>query len=244
MSDFLALPFPNGFFFASASLNPCSETMHQTSRVSRSMTLSASAKYFGSRVYAALTTPAPSPRSHCSSDTCLGPRCCFQRSSPRAAQSSAGLPSCSAARYLAISSTAEPCANAAGIASTLSSKTSHEPRREKSDMSVLSGLEGNGSARHRIRRARYAWSGVTRDAGGCAVDQAIVASSVRLSPRLSTQVMVTFSPFAPPLNLKDRKGFFATAGPHCAASTVLPPYVTVTLWMNHAGMTTPCASLR
>mgnify|MGYP003694590821 CR=1 FL=1 len=48
--------------------------------------------------------------------------------------------------------------------------------------------------------------------------------------------MTTFSPFAPPLNLNERNGFFDTAGPHCADSTVLPPYVAVTFWINHAGI--------
>src|SRR4051812_32157381 len=43
------------------------------------------------------------PTSHCSSEAPLGPRFCFQRSSPRASQSSAGLSSPSAARYFAIS---------------------------------------------------------------------------------------------------------------------------------------------
>jgi len=42
-------------------------------------------------------------------ETPFGPRLRFQRSSPRASQSSAGLPSCSAARYFAISSAVEPC---------------------------------------------------------------------------------------------------------------------------------------
>src|ERR1700682_1448382 len=142
MSDFLALPLPKGVFFASASVYPCCATMHHTRRVSRSMTRSASVKYRGRRVYAPLTTPAPIPRSHCSRETCLGPRFCFQRSSPRAVHSSAGLPSCSAARYLAISSTAEPCASTAGIAITLSSATSQEPRRGKSGMCVLNEWEG------------------------------------------------------------------------------------------------------
>src|SRR5438105_187566 len=224
MSDFLALPFPNGDLFASASLYPCCATMHHTRRVSRSMTRSASAKYRGRRAYAPLTTPAPSPRSHCSSDICLGPRFCFQSSSPRASHSSAGLPSCNAARYLAISSTVEPCASTDGIATTVRSATSQEPRREKSGMCVLNELEGAalciaGIAPPLITPGRQ--SG--RDRRGLARDQVIVASSVRLSPLLSTQVMTTFSPFAPPLNLKDRNGFFDTAGPHCAASTVLPP---------------------
>src|ERR1022692_3353825 len=144
MSDFLALPLPNGDFLASASVYPCWLTMHHTSRVSRSMTRSASAKYLGSRAYAPLTTPAPNPKSHCCSDTCLGPRFCFQRSSPRASHSSAGLPSCSAARYFAISSTAEPCASTEGIATTASIATSHEPQRGRSGMSVLNELKRDG----------------------------------------------------------------------------------------------------
>src|SRR6202140_4219745 len=142
MSDFLALPLPNGDFFASASVYPCCATMHHTRRVSRSMTRSASAKYRGRRAYAPLTTPAPNPRSHCSNDTCLGPRFCFHSSSPRASHSSAGLPSCSAARYLAISSTVEPCASTDGIPTTVRSATTQEPRRLKSGMCVLNGLEG------------------------------------------------------------------------------------------------------
>src|ERR1700730_4379703 len=56
--------------------------------------------------------------------------------------------------------------------------------------------------------------------------------------------MTTLSPFAPPLNLNDMKGFFDTAGPHCAESTVLPFQVAETLWINHAGIVFPCASLR
>src|SRR5208283_3825040 len=41
-----------------------------------------------------------------------------------------------------------------------------------------------------------------------------------------------------------RKGFFDTAVPHCAERTVLSFHVTVTTWMNHAGIGCPCASLR
>src|SRR6266545_4148535 len=41
--------------------------------------------------------------------------------------------------------------------------------------------------------------------------QEIVASSVRLSPLLSTHVIWTLSPLAPPLNLNAWNGFFATA---------------------------------
>ena len=55
-------------------------------------------KYFGNTVYAPFTTPGPRPRSQRSSETLLGPRLSFHRASPRASQSSAGLPSPSAAR--------------------------------------------------------------------------------------------------------------------------------------------------
>src|SRR4051812_3722046 len=56
--------------------------------------------------------------------------------------------------------------------------------------------------------------------------------------------MTNFSPGFPPANRNERNGFFATAGPHSAASTVFPLWVAVTFWMNHAGMTAPLASLR
>src|SRR4051812_37182090 len=72
----------------------------------------------------------------------------------------------------------------------------------------------------------------------------MVASSVRLSPLLSVHVTTTLSPGLPPAKRNDRNGFFATAGPHSAASTVLPLCVAVTFWMNHAGMSAPFASLR
>src|SRR6476661_6146874 len=78
--------------------------MHQTRRVSRSITRAASGKYRGSAAYAPLTTPAPRPRSHAANDTCFGPRGFVHISSPRASHNSAGLPSWSASRYLAISS--------------------------------------------------------------------------------------------------------------------------------------------
>src|SRR5437899_3051126 len=77
------------------------------------------------------------------------------------------------------------------------------------------------------------------DGGGIVSCHAMVASSVRLSPLLSTQVMTTLSPLAPPLNLNDRNGFFDTAGPHCADSTVLSLQVAETLWMNQAGIVFP-----
>src|SRR5678815_6053596 len=72
----------------------------------------------------------------------------------------------------------------------------------------------------------------------------MATSSVRVSLWLSTHVIFTLSPLAPPLNLNDRNGFFATAGPHCASSTTLSLCVTLTFWMNHAGIVLPCASLR
>src|SRR5438105_4820663 len=74
--------------------------------------------------------------------------------------------------------------------------------------------------------------------------QAMTASSERLSPWLSVHVMTTLSPGLPPANRNDRNGFFATAGPHSAESTVLPLCVAVTFWMNHAGIVWPFASLR
>src|SRR6186997_392365 len=72
----------------------------------------------------------------------------------------------------------------------------------------------------------------------------MVASSVRLSPLLSVQVMITLSPGLPPAKRNERNGFLATAGPHSAESTVLPLWVAVTFWMNHAGMVAPLESLR
>src|SRR5437867_3687062 len=72
----------------------------------------------------------------------------------------------------------------------------------------------------------------------------MTTSSVLRSPLLSTQLMVTFSPGLPPLKRKCRKGFFDIEVPHCAESTVLPAWVTVTFWMKCAGTTAPLASLR
>ena len=45
-------------------------------------------------------------------------------------------------------------------------------------------------------------------------DYAMTASSVRLSPFVSTQFTMTLSPFAPPLKLKFITGFCETAGPN------------------------------
>src|SRR5258708_22615814 len=73
---------------------------------------------------------------------------------------------------------------------------------------------------------------------------AMTASSVRLSPLLSSQVIVTLSPGLPPWKRKCRKGLRDTEVPHCADSTVLPPWVTVTFRMKCAGMALPLASLR
>src|SRR6185312_568036 len=73
---------------------------------------------------------------------------------------------------------------------------------------------------------------------------AIVASSLRLSPWLSVQVMTTLSPALAPAKRNDRNGFLATAGPHSADSTVLPFTVAVTFWMNQAGTIAPLESLR
>src|SRR4051812_40539453 len=56
--------------------------------------------------------------------------------------------------------------------------------------------------------------------------------------------MTTLSPGLPPAKRNDRNGFFATAGPHSAERTVLPLWVAVTFWMNHAGIVAPLASLR
>src|SRR5882672_3151687 len=72
----------------------------------------------------------------------------------------------------------------------------------------------------------------------------MTTSSVLRSPRLSTQLMLTFSPGLPPLKRKCMKGFFDIEVPHCAESTVLPAWVTVTFWMKCAGTTAPLASLR
>src|SRR5260221_2732731 len=83
-----------------------------------------------------------------------------------------------------------------------------------------------------------------RGAGKKGADHVMVASSVRLSPLLSTHVITTLSPGLPPENRNDRNGFFETAGPHSAESTVLPLCVAVTFWMNHAGIVAPLASLR
>ena len=57
----------------------------------------------------------------------LGPRGSFHIPSPRASHNSAGLPSCNAARYLAISSTADDCANATPTPSASADATA--PRR-------------------------------------------------------------------------------------------------------------------
>src|SRR6266853_567618 len=73
---------------------------------------------------------------------------------------------------------------------------------------------------------------------------AMTASLVRLSPLLSSQVIVTLSPGLPPLTRKCRKGLRETEVPHCADSTVLPPCVTVTFRMKCAGIALPLASLR
>src|SRR5919109_2710904 len=50
----------------------------------------------------------------------------------------------------------------------------------------------------------------------------IAASSVRVSPLVSTQLTWILSPGLPPANVNWRKGFLDTAGPHCADSTGLP----------------------
>src|SRR5205814_1374210 len=82
--------------------------------------------------------------------------------SPRISHSSAGFPSCNAARYLAISSVVEPWAIAAdAIATAISASSARNPITQ-------SPLRGH----------------------------AITASSVRLSPWLSTHVTMILSPFA------------------------------------------------
>src|SRR5204863_7030490 len=60
----------------------------------------------------------------------------------------------------------------------------------------------------------------------------------------SVHVITTLSPGLPPEKRNERNGFFETAGPHSAESTVRPLWVAVTFWMNQAGMTAPFASLR
>src|SRR6185295_14863999 len=72
----------------------------------------------------------------------------------------------------------------------------------------------------------------------------MVASSVRFSPLLSSQVTEILSPFLPPLKENSRNGFLATAVPHCADSTVRPWWVATTLRMKCAGTRLPALSLR
>ncbi|MDT4854021.1 hypothetical protein FQZ97_883080 [compost metagenome] len=90
----------------SVALKPCRVSMQVIRRVSRSCTRPVSLKYFGSSTKAPATTPGPLPRSHCSSEAFFGPRFFFQSSSPFISNSSAGLPSCSISRYLAMPSSA------------------------------------------------------------------------------------------------------------------------------------------
>ena len=80
--------------------------MQCNKRDSRSCTLPVSAKYLGSDTNAPLTTPTPLPKSQRSRLTFFGPRACFQRFSPLASNSSAGLSSAISARYSAMPSAA------------------------------------------------------------------------------------------------------------------------------------------
>src|SRR5205085_2693161 len=124
--------------------------------------------------------------------------------------SSAGLPSCNAARYLAISSTVDwPIAY--GASARQASTASRPARRGRRGISVAPLFEG--------RRGDTVAHGASIDPQDSVWRHATVASSVRWSPLLSTQLITTLSPFAPPLNLKERNGFLDTAGPHCADST-------------------------
>jgi hypothetical protein len=65
--------------------------MHQSRRVSRSITSSASEKWRGSSANAPSTTPGPLPRSQPSSDTFFGPRGAVHNASPRSASNRPGL---------------------------------------------------------------------------------------------------------------------------------------------------------
>ncbi len=111
-------PRLNGVLAMSSALKPCSVSMQVTMRDSRSCTRLVSLKWRGSSTNTPLMTPGPLPRSHCSSDTFFGPRFCFQSSSPFISNSSAGLPSCSISRYLAMPSAVDDCACAAATPST------------------------------------------------------------------------------------------------------------------------------
>jgi hypothetical protein len=102
-------PLPKGVFAISLPLKPCSTSMQETSRDSRSCTRCVSANQRGSSTNVPLTTPGPLPRSHVSSETFFGPRFCFHNASPLASNNSAGLPSASIARYSSIDSTADFC---------------------------------------------------------------------------------------------------------------------------------------
>src|SRR6185436_10861297 len=61
------------------------------------------------------------------------------------------------------------------------------------------------------------------------------ASSLRVSPLLSFQLIVILSPALAPFTLNCRNGFFATDVPHSAVSTVLPFSWALTSWMYQAG---------
>src|SRR4051812_46176347 len=87
--------------------------MHHIRRVSRSITLPASAKKRGNSANAPSTTPAPLPRSHFSRGTLFGPAAVFQSPSPRSASSSPGLlqgSSLSIWRYFSMARSVSSCA--------------------------------------------------------------------------------------------------------------------------------------
>src|SRR6185503_11684753 len=72
----------------------------------------------------------------------------------------------------------------------------------------------------------------------------MTASSVRLSPLLSTHVTVIRSPAFAPFTRRNSRGLRETAWLHWASMTGLPLWVTTTLWMKCSGTTVPFASLR
>src|SRR6185295_8041923 len=71
---------------------------------------------------------------------------------------------------------------------------------------------------------------------------ATTASSLRLSPRLSTQFTVILSPAFAPFTTNSVKGFFAIAVPHSPLSTTLPFSAAVISVMCQAGIVLPAAS--
>src|SRR5207249_7488269 len=101
------------------------------------------------------------------------------------------------------------------------------------------GKTANGASRASPKRVNFiVLSFVVFVAGGplptdCGVKptQAIVASSVRWSPWLSTQLTAILSPALPPLKLNCTNGFLETAVPHWALMTVLPLWVALIFWI-------------